>query len=542
MARSDYAPYFVLFQNDLKQKERGFSIIYCNFATKITKNATKMTNNCHIRSFALTCLISLNVLCTWAQNPIIYDRYTPDPAPYVHGDTLYLFVDHDEDVTENGYFTMKDWLLYSTVDMVNWTYRGTPITSATFSSWAKQDNDCWASQCVERDGKWYWYCTATIKGEAYPGIGVAVADKPAGPYTDPIKKPLVKGWFKIDPSVIIDDNGQAYLFYGNNMLWYAKLTKKMTSITGGEIEVKTKDENAFGPFKGYDDNNNPKTNFEEASWIYKRNGKYYLEYAAGGVPEHWAYSTADKVTGPWTYQGKILGQAENSFTIHGGSVEFKGHHYLFYHNGKLTGGGGYKRSTCIEEFTPNEDGTIPSIKFTTTGVNPLQTLNPFELQEAETINKCSNVRCEGDYQKCYVTNISKNGNFRVRNVDFGETGAQSFKAIVRTTAATTLDIRVGSKIVGSIKIDSTNGEWQEVTCDLTTSVQGIQQYLYFLIKGSKEQTFDFDSWQFFENPTGITTHLSPLTSHPSPLYDLQGRKTNSNSTIKVIDGKKIITK
>lgn len=542
MARSDYAPYFVLFQNDLKQKERGFSIIYCNFATKITKNATKMTNNCHIRSFALTCLISLNVLCTWAQNPIIYDRYTPDPAPYVHGDTLYLFVDHDEDVTVNGYFTMKDWLLYSTVDMVNWTYRGTPITSATFSSWAKQDNDCWASQCVERDGKWYWYCTATIKGEAYPGIGVAVADNPAGPYTDPIKKPLVKGWFKIDPSVIIDDNGQAYLFYGNNMLWYAKLTKKMTSITGGEIEVKTKDENAFGPFKGYDDNNNPKTNFEEASWIYKRNGKYYLEYAAGGVPEHWAYSTADKVTGPWTYQGKILGQAENSFTIHGGSVEFKGHHYLFYHNGKLTGGGGYKRSTCIEEFTPNEDGTIPSIKFTTTGVNPLQTLNPFELQEAETINKCSNVRCEGDYQKCYVTNISKNGNFRVRNVDFGETGAQSFKAIVRTTAATTLDIRVGSKIVGSIKIDSTNGEWQEVTCDLTTSVQGIQQYLYFLIKGSKEQTFDFDSWQFFENPTGITTHLSPLTSHPSPLYDLQGRKTNSNSTIKVIDGKKIITK
>ena len=99
-----------------------------------------------------------------AQNPIICDRYTPDPAPYVHGDTLYLFVDHDEDVTLNGYFTMKDWLLYSTVDMVNWTYRGTPLTSATFSKWAKQDNDCWASQCIERNGKWYWYVTATIKG------------------------------------------------------------------------------------------------------------------------------------------------------------------------------------------------------------------------------------------------------------------------------------------------------------------------------------------------------------------------------------------
>ena len=215
-----------------------------------------------------------------AQNPIICDRYTPDPAPYVHGDTLYLFVDHDEDETLNNYFTMKDWLLYSTVDMVNWTYRGTPLTSATFSSWAKQDNDCWASQCIERNGKWYWYVTATIKGEAYPGIGVAVADNPAGPYKDPINKPLVKGWFKIDPTVFIDDNDQAYLYYGNNNLWYVKLNKNMTSFTGSEVSVNVKNETAFGPHK----NANGDPNFEEASWLYKRNGKYYLEYAAGGVP------------------------------------------------------------------------------------------------------------------------------------------------------------------------------------------------------------------------------------------------------------------
>ena len=182
-----------------------------------------------------------------AQNPIICDRYTPDPAPYVHGDTLYLFVDHDEDETLNNYFTMKDWLLYSTVDMVNWTYRGTPLTSATFSAWAKQDNDCWASQCIERNGKWYWYVTATIKGEAYPGIGVAVADNPAGPYKDPINKPLVKGWFKIDPTVFIDDNDQAYLYYGNNNLWYVKLNKNMTSFTGSEVSVNVKNETAFGP-------------------------------------------------------------------------------------------------------------------------------------------------------------------------------------------------------------------------------------------------------------------------------------------------------
>ena len=499
-----------------------------------------------LKGTLLVWLATLPFTDTWGQNPIICDRYTPDPAPYVHGDTLYLFVDHDEDQTLNNYFTMKDWLLYSTVDMVNWTYRGTPLTSATFSSWAKQDNDCWASQCIERDGKWYWYVTATIKGQAYPGIGVAVADSPAGPYTDPIKKPLVKGWFKIDPSVFIDDDGQAYLFYGNNMLWYAKLTESMTAITGGEKEVKTKDESAFGPFKGYNDDGTPKTNFEEASWIYKRDGKYYLEYAAGGVPEHWAYSTADKITGPWTYQGKVMEQAQNSFTIHGGSVEYKGHHYMFYHNGNLPGGGGYKRSTCVEEFTPNEDGSLPFIPFTTKGVEPLQTLNPYELQQAETINQSQGVKCEGDYNGCYVADISSGDYIKVRNVDFGEDGAQVFTARLRVEKQGTLQIRIGSKsstIRARITAEPTNGEWQDFTCELTSPITGVCD-LFFRFAGDASTQMDFDNWQFYTQPTTIRSAEGRLQSKSFP-YDLSGRPlntTNKKKSIQIVDGKKIINK
>ena len=505
-----------------------------------------MTIKRDIRNIFLICQAVFSTVCAWAQNPVICDRYTPDPAPYVHGDTLYLFVDHDEDQTVNGYFTMKDWLLYSTVDMVNWTYRGTPLTSATFSAWAKQDNDCWASQCIERDGKWYWYVTATIKGEAYPGIGVAVADNPAGPYRDPIRKPLVKGWFKIDPTVMIDDNGQAYLFYGNNMLWYAKLTKSMTAITGGEIEVKTKDEKAFGPYKGYNDDGTPKTNFEEASWIYKRNGKYYLEYAAGGVPEHWAYSTADKITGPWTYQGKVMGQADNSFTIHGGTVEFKGHHYLFYHNGKLSGGGGYKRSTCVEEFTPNEDGSLPFIKATTKGVSPLQTLNPFAQQEAETINQCLGVKCMGDHNGCYVTNISNSDYIKVRNVDFGSDGANYFTARVRVEKKCTLMVRTGSRsgtVVGRIPMEPTNGEWTDVSAELTTVITGVKD-LFFTFVGSGTSLFDFDSWQFGEKSTGIdgAVHLKNKEEiKEDNVYDLGGRRvTSPGKGVYIERGKKFI--
>jgi hypothetical protein len=506
----------------------------------------------------LACAAWLTVAGVQAQNPVICDRYTPDPAPYVHGDTLYLFVDHDEDQTVNNYFTMKDWLLYSTVDMVNWTYRGTPMTSATFSKWAKQDNDCWASQCIERDGKWYWYVTATVKDGGYPAIGVAVADNPAGPYVDKIKKPIVKGWGKIDPTVMIDDNGQAYLFYGNNALWYAKLTKSMMSITGGEKEVNTKSEEAFGPYKGYNDDGSPKTNFEEASWIYKRDGKYYLEYAAGGVPEHWAYSTADNITGPWTYQGKVLGQADGSFTIHGGSVEYKGHHYIFYHNGKLPNGGGYKRATCVEEFTRNEDGSIPFIKFTTKGVDPLQTLDPFVLQEAETLNQSQGVKCEGDYNGCYVTNISTGDYLKVRNVDFGDAGANVFRARVKSNGAAKLFVRTGSKsgtIKGRMEITSTDGEWADVVCELTQPITGIQN-VFFTFQGTGTSLFDFDSWQFYsgdiagiedsgkwKEALGRRTLATKGTQESGKHYDIQGRPTSwLRSKLSIINGKKILKK
>ena len=470
-------------------------------------------------------VVFISAVSAFSQNPIICDRYTPDPAPYAHGDTLYLFVDHDEDVLQNNYFTMKDWLLYSTVDMVNWTYRGTPLTSATFSKWAKQDNDCWASQCIERNGKWYWYVTATIKGEAYPGIGVAVADNPAGPYKDPIGKPLVKGWFKIDPSVFIDDDGQAYLFYGNNMLWYTKLRMSMTSITGGEIEVKTIDENAFGPYKGYDDNGNPKTNFEEASWIYKRNGKYYLEYAAGGVPEHWAYSTADNISGPWTYQGRIMDEAKNSFTIHGGSVEFKGHHYMFYHNGNLPGGGGFNRSTCIEEFTPNEDGTIPFIKFTSSGVSQLQTVDPYERQEAETINQSSGVKCEGDYNRCYVTKIKEGDYIKVKGVDFGEEGAKTFSVRVRCEDKCTIVLRVGDAtgiIKGYVHVTNTEGEWKDFEYEMRSRIKGLRD-ICFTFTGNGTSMVDFDSWQFSKTSTGIDQLEQTDMSSETMIYDICGR-------------------
>ena len=318
----------------------------------------------------LLLFLGLNISFCMAQQRITSRTFTPDPAPVVSGDRLYVFTGHDLDTAT--WFRMPDWQLFSTTDMEHWTDHGVVMTTATFK-WARQGDNAWASQAIERDGRWYWYVAAEDAANGLHGIGVAVADRPEGPWTDPIGRPLIPGnWGYIDPSVMIDDDGQAYLFWGNNGCWYAKLNSDMVSIDttsakGGICDMRSMldDEAQFGPRRmkhDYQQNKEVlKTNYEEAPWIYRLGDTYYLEYAAGGVPEHWAYSTAKSIHGPWTYKGKITDEAPGSFTIHGGTIEFKGKWYLFYHDALPSGGNGFRRSTAIREFRRNTDGSIPYI-------------------------------------------------------------------------------------------------------------------------------------------------------------------------------------
>lgn len=297
-------------------------------------------------------------------------RYTPDPAPVVSGDRLYVFTGHDLDTAT--YFRMPDWQVFSTTDMEHWTDHGIVLTTAHFK-WAKQGDNAWASQAIERNGKWYWYVAAEDTTKHLHGIGVAVADRPEGPWADALGKPLIPGdWGFIDPTVFIDDDGQAWLFWGNNGCWYAKLNEDMISIDKSfanngicDMRAMLDDEAQFGPKCMKMDyqlhRRVMKTGFEEAPWIYKIGDTYFLEYAAGGVPEHWAYSTAKSIHGPWHYEGRITDESPGSFTIHGGTIDFKGKSYLFYHDGIRSGGNGFRRTTAIREFQRQKDGRIPKI-------------------------------------------------------------------------------------------------------------------------------------------------------------------------------------
>lgn len=441
-----------------------------------------------------------------ARNPIIATSFTPDPAPYVLGDTLYLFVDHDEDDAQ--YFKMKDWQLYTTTDMVNYTYRGTPISTETFK-WATQGDKAWASQAVSRNGKWYWYVCCQDKATGLDAVAVAVADRPEGPYRDVLDGPLTPpGWGYIDPSVFIDDDGKAYLFWGNNGLWYAELNPDMISLATGVIPVESlNDEDAFGPMvmkQDYALNKRMlKTGFEEAPWVFKRNGVYYLVYAAGGVPEHMAYSTAPSIHGPWKYRGRIMDEAANSFTIHGGNVNFKGRDFMFYHNGLLPNGDGFRRSSCVEEFTFDKDGSIPFIPFTGEGVrSPAGTLDPYSRVEAETMAFSYGLKTDRNVgSHHYVTSIHNGDWLQLRAVDFGESAPAAISAIASAlqkggSIEFRLD-RLGGPIIGEVEITPEGKDkWQTFKAPVTSKepVKGVHD-LYLLFKGPDGELFDFDAWQ-----------------------------------------------
>lgn len=296
-------------------------------------------------------------------NPIITDKFTADPAPMVHDGTLYLYVGHDEyyegqDLASGGKeFNITEWLCYSTTDMKTWTDHGSVLKPTDFK-WAV--GEAWASQVVEKNGKFYYYTTVQA-GEPFVGkaVGVAVSDSPTGPFVDAIGAPLVhdkmtdngaRGWWNdIDPTVLIDGD-DAWLCWGNGTCFLAKLKPNMVELDG---EIKVIDL--------------PK--YVEGPWLHKHNDIYYLTYAGMGAGrENIAYATATSMEGPWTYQGELTGMAENSFTIHPGIAEYNGQWYLFYHNAVLTidgiKGAIGRRSVCVDKLYYNEDGTMKYVEQT----------------------------------------------------------------------------------------------------------------------------------------------------------------------------------
>jgi hypothetical protein len=433
-----------------------------------------------------------------AQNPIIQTIYTADPAPMLYKDTVFFYTGHDED--RSTYFTMKDWHTFSTTDMVNWTDRGSPLSLNVFS-WAKKD--AWAAQCIPRNGRFYWYICANDKTLNRMAIGVAVSDNPTGPFTDAIGKPLIaNSWGDIDPTVFIDDDGQAYLYWGNPDLWYVKLNPDMVSYDQQVGVVKVPLTREGFHFRTKNADKRP-SSYEEGPWLYKHSNLYYLIYPAGGVPEHLAYSTSKSATFPWVYGDTIMHEIKKggAFTNHPGVIEYKGKSYLFYHNGALPGGGGFTRSVCVDELHYKADGTIPVITPTSAGIaKGVGNLNPYKRVEAETIAWEEGIKIGTDPDKrIYLTDIDSGDYIKVRNVDFGK-GARFFEACVSAGAeGGIIEIHADSltgTLLNSCLIKSTGSSqsWNTQVFKLTKA-KGIHD-IYFVFKPTTGKTLRFDWWKF----------------------------------------------
>jgi arabinoxylan arabinofuranohydrolase len=451
---------------------------------------------------ALVASVALACVCR-GDNPIVQTCYTADPAPVVSNGTLYVFTGHDEG---GRFFTMHDWRCLSTTDMVNWTDHGTPLACKDFT-WVK--DDAWAGQVIERNGKFYYYVPMTPKrGDKM--IGVAVADKIEGPYKDAIGKPLIgTGAGNIDPTVFIDADDQAHLYWGNPALKYVKLNKDMISFDE-KVGIVTVPLTVEGFGKREKD---PKraTLFEEGPWFYKRSNQYYMVYAASGIPENICYATSGEATGPWTFKGIIMPTEDRavtkhkstSFTNHPGVVEYQGHTYFFYHNGALPGGGGYTRSVCVEEFKYNADGTFPTITMSDQGPAAIGHLDPYKQQEAATIcwEQGVKTKARGEGKSgVYVTVDGKDPYIKVASIDFGSKGAGKFLASVAATEeGNAIELRIDSltsEVVGTLKVKPTGAldKW-EPQATTVSGVKGIHD-LYLKFTGGGVPLMNVDTWKF----------------------------------------------
>ncbi len=286
-------------------------------------------------SFPFALLLCLAPAHVPAQHQILPD-FQADPSARVFNGRLYIYPSHD--VAGSKDWDMVDWHVFSTGDMVHWKDHGV-IFSLKDITWAVKH--AWAPDCIERNGKYYFYFPADDQ------IGVAVSRSPTGPFEDALGKPLIArneaGIRSIDPAVFIDDDGQAYLYFGNSSGRLAVVKLKADMITRD------------GPIQVLD-----LPNYHEGIWVHKQNGRYYFSYPSNRgdmIANLMEYSIAKGPLGPFDYKGVILDN--RSRNVHGSITEFKGKSYLFYH---VAGPSAYERRVCVEPLYYNPDGTIKLIR------------------------------------------------------------------------------------------------------------------------------------------------------------------------------------
>lgn len=412
-----------------------------------------------------------------AQNPIITGQFTADPTARVFEGKLYLYPSHDipspiERLKE--WFCMADYHVFSSENLVDWTDHGMILSQENVPWVDSESYSMWAPDCVYKDGKYYFYFPASPKGKKGFNVGVAIAEKPYGPFK-PLPEPI-KGVGGIDPCVLLDTDGQAYLYWSGRGLNVAKLKDNMTELASEPVLVADVEDG-----------------FKEGPFAFKRNGKYYLTYPwVKDKTECLAYAMSDNPMGPFEYKGIIMEQSPTGcWTNHHSLVEYKGQWYLFYHHNDYSPEFDKNRSVRADSLTFNPDGTIQLVTPTLRGVGITDAGKAIQLDRYSAISQegasIDYINQANKFDGWKVLFNHKDAWVSYNRVDFGNQEWQKVDARVLSSAGGTLGVYANEKMIAEIEVPASVSEWKTLSVPVEVAQAGIQDLRVSLVKGNDVQ-------------------------------------------------------
>lgn len=407
-----------------------------------------MKRACKIFTARLTIIIGITMLISvglHGQNPVIRDQFTADPSARVFNGKVYVFPSHDiptppEKPGRKDWFCMEDYHVFSSGNLMDWTDHGMIVTQAKVPWVDSTSYSMWAPDCVERNGKYYFYFPSNTKvvdekGRRGFSIGVAVADKPEGPY---IPEPEnIKGIRGIDPNVLIDHDGQAYIYWSMGHIFVAKLKENMLELDSEPMIIP----------------NLPEKGMKEGPWVFERNGIYYLTFPhVENKTERLEYAIGDNPMGPFKMTGVIMEESPTGcWTNHHSIFEYKGQWYLFYHHNDYSPHFDKNRSIRIDSLFFNADGTIREVSPRLRGVGIAPANRNIEIDRYSLISE----------QGASIAFLDTTNRFKGWKTVFDKAGAwiQYNTVDFGTTRPEKIHVRCNSGSGGilQVRLDSSNG-------------------------------------------------------------------------------------
>ncbi len=429
-----------------------------------------------------------------AKNPIIPNKGANDPHIHIFNGKAYLSASHDKSI-ESKSFSMDDWWLWSSDDLVNWKLESVLKPEDTYIG--KPFSGCWATDMAYRNGKYYWYFS-----ERNEQSGVVVGDSPSGPWSAPLKNPLLPSELtpthEYDMGVFKDASGEYYIVFGVWDYYIAKLNEDMISLA--EAPRKITINNPRGPYNK--DGKNKEMPTDDKPFIHEYKGKYYLSWGC-------FYAMSDNVYGPYNYTGSIMDSTSfapgyeaptwpNGFLQgrHGSFFEWHNQWYFAYCDISQTGNR-YFRDTFISYVHYKDNGEMALIRVDGIGVGEYDANNG--LIEAEDYFKASGTSIKEDQKGGFVVADIENGDYLVYPNIKGLSGKKSIEFKVEANKPAIIEIRRDSpegELINTCKLagKKSSGVAQTFSCKLPEMKE--EQSLCIVFKGKGKQLLKLDLFKF----------------------------------------------